>query len=141
LAYRDAKVRRAAADAAGFHRIPGTAARIVELAKADPEGSTQYLRALGRLADPVALDLVITAATDPSGYTADLGVEALANFNGDRADAALSDLIKSSKWAARARVARALGRGRNAKAIDLLTTLANDENSQVRTAALSALSE
>src|SRR6185437_11344621 len=141
LADTDLDIRRAAAEAAGLNNVAGTAGRIVELSKQDKDGAAQYIRALGRLADPAGLDVVLAAATGPRGIIGEYALEGLANFNDGRAMQALDALLKSNDPTTRARVANILIRGKSSAAADLLLTVVGDPSPLVRSAALIGLGE
>ncbi len=141
LASDEPTIFRAGAEAAGIHHIAGTSPRIVELLNKDPGGAFQYLRALGRLAEPAGLDAVLVALRRPEGMAGSAALEAIVNFSDDRATDAMKQILQDQKNPARRGLVGQLSRGQSRHAIELLSSVADDPDFGVRETVQCALAE
>jgi HEAT repeat protein len=134
-------VRRQSAVAAGWHKLPGTTSRIIEIAQTDPSHIGDYLSALCYLADPVSLDFILSFVPGRNGFQSEMALRALVNFTDDRAYQAIVVMSQSAETHQRVAVARALARGVDPRGIDLLICAASDPQATVRSTALISLRE
>ena len=96
--------------------------------------------ALGRIADPASLPVILQAYQDKDDYLRAYAVSALANYAGARVDNLLIDALKDNFWRVRVDAAESLGTRRAAQAVPILEYKARfDPTQNVREAAISAL--
>jgi HEAT repeat protein len=110
-------------------------------APADAAVRVAAIRALGQLADPAALPLLLAAMSDKDKPVADAAGLALANLPGAEVDKALGEQAASAEGDKALPAIDCLAHRRAAGAAPLLLKLAREGSPEVRPAAMKALAE
>ncbi len=96
--------------------------------------------ALGRIADPASLPVILQAYQDKDDYLRAYAVSALTSYAGSRVDDLLIQALKDNFWRVRVDAAESLGTRGAAEAVPILEYKARfDPTPNVREAAISAL--